>query len=247
MILFVPRARSLFTSSTEGPAMVRGFSTYNLPVPEFSQSCFVWLSRSVFSWFFFFVDEEVWLLHHSFSNHSHTHTHTHAHTQTHTNTHKHTHTHTHTYTHTHKRLLLTFWQRVQDIAPYVWEWVVVLLLVLLHTVLTFTLHVTDCPTGYLGPGGRYGEFGAFFNGDCTTGVCVCVCVCVCVYVCVCVCVCEIEREREESGSCIYIHRHARAHTQIHTHTHMHTRTHSHTRQPLLCWRINRFGRSRNSD
>ena len=39
------------------------------------------------------------------------------------------------------------------IYPYLIEWIAVLMLVALHTLLTFLLHVPGCPKGYLGPGG----------------------------------------------------------------------------------------------
>lgn len=45
----------------------------------------------------------------------------------------------------------------------------ILLLIALHTILTFALPVPGCPTGYLGPGGRYGDFGAYYNDDCNSG------------------------------------------------------------------------------
>lgn len=45
------------------------------------------------------------------------------------------------------------WHSLQDISLYWKEWVVQLILVVIHTCLTFLLRVPGCPTGYLGPGG----------------------------------------------------------------------------------------------
>jgi len=42
---------------------------------------------------------------------------------------------------------------MQDVTIYWKEWIVHLGLILLHSLLTFLLHVPGCPTGYLGPGG----------------------------------------------------------------------------------------------
>ncbi|XP_011862833.1 PREDICTED: heparan-alpha-glucosaminide N-acetyltransferase-like isoform X2 [Vollenhovia emeryi] len=46
------------------------------------------------------------------------------------------------------------------------QWLIILAIVTTHTLITFTLPVPNCPTGYLGPGGYY-NFGKFPN--CTGG------------------------------------------------------------------------------
>ncbi|XP_059469043.1 heparan-alpha-glucosaminide N-acetyltransferase-like [Neocloeon triangulifer] len=55
---------------------------------------------------------------------------------------------------------------LQDVADSWLQWVVVLVLVGIHTALTFALPVPGCPTGYLGPGGIQ-EHGIYKN--CTGG------------------------------------------------------------------------------
>lgn len=53
-----------------------------------------------------------------------------------------------------------------DLRCSVWQWLVALTCLGLHTLVTFCLHVPGCPTGYLGPGGL-DHNGAFSN--CTGG------------------------------------------------------------------------------
>ena len=53
-----------------------------------------------------------------------------------------------------------------DLSCSVWQWLVALTCLGLHTLVTFSLHVPGCPTGYLGPGGL-DHNGAFSN--CTGG------------------------------------------------------------------------------
>nr|CAD7462692.1 unnamed protein product [Timema tahoe] len=47
------------------------------------------------------------------------------------------------------------WLVLQDVLESWLQWLVILGLVAAHTCLTFLLPVEGCPTGYLGPGGRY--------------------------------------------------------------------------------------------
>nr|CAD7397800.1 unnamed protein product [Timema poppensis] len=47
------------------------------------------------------------------------------------------------------------WLVLQDVLESWLQWLVILGLVATHTCLTFLLPVEGCPTGYLGPGGRY--------------------------------------------------------------------------------------------
>ncbi|CAG2067636.1 unnamed protein product, partial [Timema podura] len=47
------------------------------------------------------------------------------------------------------------WLILQDVLESWLQWLVILGLVATHTCLTFLLPVEGCPTGYLGPGGRY--------------------------------------------------------------------------------------------
>lgn len=55
---------------------------------------------------------------------------------------------------------------LRDIIDLVYEWLIVLLIVMLHLFLIFFLPVPGCPTGYFGPGGR-SEYGQYMN--CTGG------------------------------------------------------------------------------
>ena len=55
---------------------------------------------------------------------------------------------------------------LRDIMPYLGQWIIALSLPILHTILTFTVDVPGCGTGYLGPGG-IGDFGKYQN--CTGG------------------------------------------------------------------------------
>eukprot|EP00095_Tigriopus_kingsejongensis_P004563 maker-scaffold462_size163801-snap-gene-0.38 protein:Tk04563 transcript:maker-scaffold462_size163801-snap-gene-0.38-mRNA-1 annotation:"heparan-alpha-glucosaminide n-acetyltransferase-like" len=55
---------------------------------------------------------------------------------------------------------------VQDITTSLWQWMIMLLCLAVHTALSFGLPVPNCPTGYLGPGGLHHQ-GQFFN--CTGG------------------------------------------------------------------------------
>ncbi|XP_039308339.1 heparan-alpha-glucosaminide N-acetyltransferase isoform X2 [Solenopsis invicta] len=55
---------------------------------------------------------------------------------------------------------------IQDIINLLPHWLVMLVLIIVHCSLTFSLPVPECPTGYLGPGGRH-EDGEYFN--CTGG------------------------------------------------------------------------------
>lgn len=47
------------------------------------------------------------------------------------------------------------------------QWLIIGMIVLAHTLITFLLPVPGCPTGYLGPGGQYAYRGKFSN--CTAG------------------------------------------------------------------------------
>eukprot|EP00117_Sycon_ciliatum_P004094 scpid46106/ scgid2492/ Heparan-alpha-glucosaminide N-acetyltransferase; Transmembrane protein 76 len=42
---------------------------------------------------------------------------------------------------------------VYDIVAYLPQWIIMISLVIIHTAITFGMHVPGCPTGYLGPGG----------------------------------------------------------------------------------------------
>lgn len=46
------------------------------------------------------------------------------------------------------------------------QWLVILTLTVMHTLLTFLLPVPDCPTGYLGPGGLHNHSS---SPNCTGG------------------------------------------------------------------------------
>ncbi|RZF36528.1 hypothetical protein LSTR_LSTR008863 [Laodelphax striatellus] len=58
------------------------------------------------------------------------------------------------------------WVVIQDILDSWAQWVVVILITLSHTAITFYLPVPGCPTGYLGPGGLH-DLSSHFN--CTGG------------------------------------------------------------------------------
>jgi len=53
-----------------------------------------------------------------------------------------------------------------DILPYLWQWAVVIVILIVYLLLQFLLPVPGCPTGYLGPGGL-ADGGKYFN--CTGG------------------------------------------------------------------------------
>ncbi|XP_065842224.1 heparan-alpha-glucosaminide N-acetyltransferase-like [Oscarella lobularis] len=57
---------------------------------------------------------------------------------------------------------------VREIVNHWAEWLVALCLIALWAGLTFLLHVPNCPTGYLGPGGLYGDDNGK-NHNCTGG------------------------------------------------------------------------------
>ncbi|EGD73493.1 heparan-alpha-glucosaminide N-acetyltransferase [Salpingoeca rosetta] len=66
-------------------------------------------------------------------------------------------------------------RHLPDVAPYVGEWIAIIVLVVIHTCITFLLPVPGCPTGYIGPGGALAEFGQFApaNGSCVNGTFCC--------------------------------------------------------------------------
>jgi len=56
---------------------------------------------------------------------------------------------------------------LRDLYPYVWQWLIVLALLVSHVCISKYLPIWDgCPTGYLGPGG-HADWGRFYN--CTGG------------------------------------------------------------------------------
>lgn len=55
---------------------------------------------------------------------------------------------------------------VQTVFRFWSQWLCVILVITAWVLITFLLPVPDCPTGYLGPGGRH-EHGKYFN--CTGG------------------------------------------------------------------------------
>jgi heparan-alpha-glucosaminide N-acetyltransferase len=55
---------------------------------------------------------------------------------------------------------------LRDITDNWAQWLIILAIVAMHTLITFLLPVPDCPLGYLGPGG-YHKSGKFSN--CTGG------------------------------------------------------------------------------
>ncbi|XP_011333866.1 heparan-alpha-glucosaminide N-acetyltransferase isoform X2 [Ooceraea biroi] len=57
-------------------------------------------------------------------------------------------------------------REMQDISSLLPHFCVMLILIIVHCAITFGLPVPECPTGYLGPGGRH-EDGTYFN--CTGG------------------------------------------------------------------------------
>ncbi|XP_015606463.1 heparan-alpha-glucosaminide N-acetyltransferase [Cephus cinctus] len=59
-----------------------------------------------------------------------------------------------------------FLRRISEILALLPQWLIILAILAAHCVITFHLPVPNCPTGYLGPGGRH-EDGKYFN--CTGG------------------------------------------------------------------------------
>ena len=57
--------------------------------------------------------------------------------------------------------------RCHDFLPYLLEWLVIGLIVLLYLATVMFLPVPGCPHGYQGPGGTHGDFGAFSRGSCS--------------------------------------------------------------------------------
>ncbi|XP_066585566.1 heparan-alpha-glucosaminide N-acetyltransferase-like [Prorops nasuta] len=57
--------------------------------------------------------------------------------------------------------------KLEDVVSLAPQWIIVLIIVAVHSALTFKLSVPGCPEGYLGPGGRH-ENGLYYN--CTGGV-----------------------------------------------------------------------------
>ncbi|EDQ84352.1 uncharacterized protein MONBRDRAFT_30330 [Monosiga brevicollis MX1] len=55
----------------------------------------------------------------------------------------------------------TFLLHTRDLTPYIWEWVAMFVIIIIHTCITFLLPVPGCPTGYIGPGGALAEYGQF--------------------------------------------------------------------------------------
>lgn len=55
---------------------------------------------------------------------------------------------------------------IRDIIESARQWIIVILLVAIHTIITFFLPVPGCPKGYLGPGGLYNSSS---NINCTGG------------------------------------------------------------------------------
>ena len=60
------------------------------------------------------------------------------------------------------------WKAFRDILNYWPEWILNLVLVVLHLLITFYLQVDGCPRGYLGPGG-FNKFGTESVFNCTGG------------------------------------------------------------------------------
>ncbi|XP_064105723.1 heparan-alpha-glucosaminide N-acetyltransferase-like [Macrobrachium nipponense] len=58
-----------------------------------------------------------------------------------------------------------YW-KIRDLVRSWFQWSITLVIVAIHTAITFNLPVPGCPTGYIGPGGLH-EGGAFSN--CTGG------------------------------------------------------------------------------
>lgn len=55
---------------------------------------------------------------------------------------------------------------IRDIIESAPQWFIVIVLVAIHTIITFHLPVPGCPKGYLGPGGLYNKSS---NVNCTGG------------------------------------------------------------------------------
>ncbi|XP_028028527.1 heparan-alpha-glucosaminide N-acetyltransferase [Bombyx mandarina] len=49
-------------------------------------------------------------------------------------------------------------QALKDVLSCLWCWVLAIVLVTVHSVITFIIHHPDCPPGYLGPGGKHDEW-----------------------------------------------------------------------------------------
>ncbi|KAJ0179210.1 hypothetical protein K1T71_004922 [Dendrolimus kikuchii] len=49
-------------------------------------------------------------------------------------------------------------QALKDVLSCAWCWVLAAILIAAHSVITFTVHHPDCPTGYLGPGGKHDDW-----------------------------------------------------------------------------------------
>jgi len=58
------------------------------------------------------------------------------------------------------------WLVIQDLLDSWMQWLVILGVTAMHTLLTFLLPVPDCPMGYLGPGGLHNHS---FSPNCTGG------------------------------------------------------------------------------
>jgi hypothetical protein len=65
-------------------------------------------------------------------------------------------------------LLLQYgqWLVIQDLLDSWVQWLVIVALTVMHTLLTFLLPVPNCPTGYLGPGGFHNHSS---SPNCTGG------------------------------------------------------------------------------
>ncbi|XP_047519302.1 heparan-alpha-glucosaminide N-acetyltransferase [Pieris napi] len=49
-------------------------------------------------------------------------------------------------------------QALKDVLSCVWCWILVGLLIAVHSAITFIVHGPDCPAGYLGPGGKHDDW-----------------------------------------------------------------------------------------
>ncbi|XP_062520516.1 heparan-alpha-glucosaminide N-acetyltransferase-like [Corticium candelabrum] len=56
---------------------------------------------------------------------------------------------------------------VRDITGHLMEWITIVAIVTLHTLVTFFIRKKECPPGYLNAGGKLGDFGD--HGNCTGG------------------------------------------------------------------------------
>lgn len=56
---------------------------------------------------------------------------------------------------------------LHDILPYLPEWLMITMLLLIYIVLTHLVSVPGCETGYQGPGGVYGDYGMYRHGTCS--------------------------------------------------------------------------------